>query len=92
VQVTRQQNRGAAAVGKDGGAAVMASGLRKAFGEVVALADLTLTVRYGSVVSWRAARAASRPPSCRSELRQPCLFLTERDGCSYDGQTARELV
>jgi ABC-2 type transport system ATP-binding protein len=50
VQVTGRQEGRAAAVGEGGGAAVMASGLRKAFGEVVALADLCVTVRYGSVV------------------------------------------
>jgi ABC-2 type transport system ATP-binding protein len=48
--VNERQNGDSAALGEVGAAAVTASGLRKAFGEVVALADLTLTVRYGSVV------------------------------------------
>jgi ABC-type multidrug transport system ATPase subunit len=48
--VNERQNGDSAALGEVGAAAVTASGLRKAFGEVVALGDLTLTVRYGSVV------------------------------------------
>jgi hypothetical protein len=77
VQVTGRQEGRAAALGEDGGAAVMASGLRKAFGEVVALADLTVTVRYESVVGLLGPNGSGK---------------TTAVSIRYDGQSAPELV